>query len=83
MKKDNLITSSKQRIEILTLFFKSKVKNLKPNLVLKTDSLDNKQTLFTIGTYIYNSVSGVDSVEPLVGPMNYNEIKEFLTNEFK
>jgi hypothetical protein len=67
----------KKLAEISELFFYSKIKQELPNLVIKTQIRAGK-AYFVIGTYSFDSVSGVSKVSNIIPEMNYNTCLYFL-----
>lgn len=72
------ITTQKQRSEISNLWYYSKTKQSKPNLVLKCDFYRDKATLFYYGTYFFNPITGTNHIFDISDKMQYKDIKAFL-----
>ena len=72
------ITQSKLN-KLSEMWFVSDLKNSKPNLVLNCIK-QNNCTYFIIGTYSYNSITGMQHVEPLPGmeKLSHSEVINLL-----
>jgi len=72
----------KQQKQILELWFLSSLKNSLPNLIIQTTEGKN-ELYFTIGTYSYDSILGVNHIRPLekMEKLSYTEALELLTKK--
>jgi hypothetical protein len=71
--------SANKRSYISDLWFKSELKQSKPNLVLNYTEQGNNY-YFTIGIYSFNSFNGISHVEPLpnMNKLSFSEIESLL-----